>query len=112
MGYIFENQIEDHDRNLYIQFGNNGNTRIELLQTLNNELESPIGGILRKNGPAPYHICYRTKDIYQEIERLKQEKWVVIQPPAKAIAFDKNGKIQVAFLFSRYIGIIELVEEN
>ena len=37
LGYEFEDLIEDFDRNIYILFGDNGNIRIELIQTMNTE---------------------------------------------------------------------------
>ena len=110
LGYSFEELVEDIDRNLCVQFGNNGSFRIELLQTLDSEQESPVTGILRKNGPAPYHICYKTNNIEMAIDNLKKNKWVVVHQPARAIAFDKNKIVRVAFLLHRHLGMIELVE--
>jgi methylmalonyl-CoA/ethylmalonyl-CoA epimerase len=112
LGYQFEELIGDTDRNLYIQFGRNGDTRLELLQTLDLEKDSPITGIIKKNGPTPYHICYKTECIELEIDNLKKNKWMVVHPPEKAIAFNKDGMVRVAFLLHRHIGMIELVEIN
>ncbi len=103
--------VNDSDRNLFIQFGKNGETRIELLQTMNKGSDSPIESILKKTGPSPYHICYRTPNIEREIERLKKEKWIVIHSPKPAVAFDDTGRVKVAFLLNRNIGMIEVVEK-
>ena len=87
LGYEFEDLIEDFDRNIYILFGDNGNIRIELIQTMNTEKSSPVREILRKNGPTPYHICYKTDDMEADIQKLKFQKWLLINPPR----FAKEG---------------------
>lgn len=91
-------------------FGNNANYRVELIQTMDEETFSPVKEILKKNGPTPYHICYKTNDIKQEIDQLQSEKWLLLLPPQKAIGFGEN--IKVAFLMKRSVGIIELVESE
>ena len=78
LGFEFEELVEDTDRNIFIRFGNNGCYRIELIQTMNEEEPSPVKEILKKNGPTPYHLCYKTPDIEQEVNRLKEEKWSVL----------------------------------
>ena len=109
-GFEFGEVVEDTDRNILIQFGENGGYRIELIQTMNDEEPSPVKEILKKNGPTPYHLCYKTKDIEQELRRLKAEKWMVVAEPKRAIAFGDG--VRVSFLFKRSIGMIELVEEK
>lgn len=110
LGFEFGKAVEDTDRNILIQFGDNGNYRIELIQTLNQEEPSPVKEILRKNGPTPYHLCYKTKGIDQDIKRLKGDKWMVIAEPKRAVAFGEDSR--VAFLLKRSVGMIELVEEK
>ncbi len=110
LGFQFEEKVEDTDRNILIQFGENDGYRIELIQTMNEEEPSPVKEILKKNGPTPYHLCYKTKDIDQELLRLKGEKWMVVAEPKRAIAFGDGAR--VSFLLKRSIGMIELVEER
>lgn len=56
----------------------------------------------------PYHICYKSKSIEEDIERLVLNRFKVTVPLAPAIAF--NNK-RVVFLYSLSIGLIEIVEE-
>ena len=109
--YLFEDIgkiVFDHTRNLKICFCENGNTRVELLSPLDKTKYSPIDKILKKNHNIPYHICYKTKCIELEIEKLVNEyNYILVLKPEKAIAC--NNK-KVAFLYSQYIGLIELIE--
>jgi len=56
----------------------------------------------------PYHICYLVDNIEQTIDRLKKEKFMVIQQPLQAIALENR---KVAFLVHNDIGMIELLEK-
>lgn len=106
LGYSFNEIIKDEDRNIYICFGNNENTRIELVSPIVKG-ESPVDGALSKMGPTPYHICYKTRDIDKDIEELTSKGFLLIIKPKEAIAF---GGSKVAFLMNLQVGMIELVE--
>jgi methylmalonyl-CoA/ethylmalonyl-CoA epimerase len=102
----FDSKFNDIDRKIYIQFMKNGNMLVELVSPTN-EGESSIDGILKKIGDTAYHICYEVEDINDEIEKLKQEKYILINQPQGAIAINSY---EVAFLYKRNVGLIELVE--
>lgn len=106
LGYSFDNIIVDEDRNLYMAFGENEGYRVELLAPIEGKL-SPIDDYLKKNGPIPYHICYRSENLEEDIKRLEQERYKVIVPPQKACAFGGN---RVVFMMKLSIGVIEIVE--
>lgn len=108
LGFRFENKIIDTARNLNILFGVNGNERIELLEVLNKNNPSPIDSYLKKIGPTPYHICYKSADIEKDVRELRNDGFIVVVLPQEAIAF--GGK-KVVFLYEKSIGIIELVEQ-
>jgi methylmalonyl-CoA/ethylmalonyl-CoA epimerase len=57
----------------------------------------------------PYHICYESSNLENDLRRLEGKGYIVIQKPEVAPAI-KNNK--VAFLMHLYVGIIELVEKN
>ena len=108
LGYVFEEVIEDFDRNILISFGCKDGYRIELVQPLDKKKESPVDVYLSKVGPTPYHICYVSNDFEREVEELKTQGFRVIIEPAKAVAFD--GK-RVVFMMNLGMGLMEIVEE-
>lgn len=105
LGFVFEETVEDHDRNIAIAFGTMDGYRVELVAPL--EGESPVDAYLGKTGPTPYHICYKSSDIEADVERLKSKRFKVSIPLAPAVAF--GGK-RVVFLYSLSVGLIEIVE--
>ena len=106
LGYTFDDTVEDKDRNINIAFGEMDGYRVELVAPISEE--SPVDMHLSKIGPTPYHICYKSTDIEDDIERLKSNRFKVSIPLAPAVAF--GGK-RVVFLYSLSVGLIEIVEE-
>lgn len=106
LGFVFDPVIEDHDRNIYIAFGELDGYRVELVSPMNSG--SPVDEILSKEGPTPYHICYKADNLEAAIEELKQSRFKVTIPPAPAVAFGGN---RVVFLYALSVGLVEIVEE-
>lgn len=106
LGYVFEDTVEDKDRNVFIAFGEMDGYRVELVAPKGEG--SPVDMHLSKIGPTPYHICYKSDDIEADIERLKTSRFKVAIPLAPTIAF--GGK-RVVFLYSLSVGLIEIVED-
>lgn len=106
LGYIFEETVEDTDRNIYIAFGKMNEYRVELVAPVS--AGSPVDMHLSKIGPTPYHICYKSTDIESDIERLQANRFKVSIPLTPAIAF---GNKRVVFMYSLSVGLIEIVEE-
>ena len=108
LGYSFKPVVEDADRNIYISFGELDGYKVELVSPRGMGI-SPIDTVLLKNGSTPYHICYRSKTIEEDIACLEKNNFKVIVPLASAIAFDYK---RVAFMYSTSVGLIEIVEEE
>lgn len=108
LGFHFEEIIVDQHRNIYIAFGINNGYKIELVAKFNHEKDSPVDNILKKNGPTPYHICYRSNDFDNDIKNLLSKNFKVIVTAEQAVAF--NNK-RVVFLFNVQVGILEIVEQ-
>ena len=98
--------VADPIRNVKIVFLQNDAEKIELVAP--NGENTPVDSVLKKSGPAPYHICYEVEDIEEAIARLGK-KWLVIRKPEIAPAIDNR---KVAFLLNSKIGLIELVENK
>lgn len=99
--------VDDASRNVRILLLANGPHRVELVAPLDPERTSPVDGILAKRGPGPYHICYEDSDLPGAVDRPKGLGFSLIQAPSYAPALDSD----VAFLFHRELGLVELVQE-
>jgi methylmalonyl-CoA/ethylmalonyl-CoA epimerase len=95
----------DEQRNIRIQFLKNAEYSIELVSPLNES--SPVGGILKKVGATPYHLCYETAELDQKTAELKANGFVIIAEALEAPAINEK---KVVFLFKKSIGIVEIVE--
>lgn len=105
-GYKMSSVIFDPIQNVNICWlSKEGMPLVELLAPVDGT--SPVHNTLAKVGVAPYHICYITENIKQAIRELRQQKYVLVSKPAKAVAIHNSP---VAFLYNRNVGLIELVE--
>jgi methylmalonyl-CoA/ethylmalonyl-CoA epimerase len=85
----------------------NGPNKIELLEATNPE--SPIARFLEKKGEGIHHIAFDVEDIESEIERLKEEGFVILNESPKKGADNKL----VVFLHPKSTNgvLIELCQE-
>lgn len=85
----------------------NGPNKIELLEATNPE--SPIAKFIEKKGEGIHHIAFDVTDIVAEIERLKNEGFVVLNETPKKGADNKL----VAFLHPKGTNgvLVELCQE-
>lgn len=88
-------------------FFQTGTNKIELLMATNPE--SPIAKFLEKKGEGIHHIAFDVEDIYAEIERLKNEGFVLINEVPKKGADNKL----VVFLHPKNTNgvLVELCQE-
>lgn len=108
LGYeIIKETQYDSVRDIDITFIANSGMVIELVMPKSKE--SVIYKLAGKFKNMPYHICYESEDLQNEIKKLEKRGYIVIQKPEKASAI--NNK-KVAFLMHLDIGMIELVEKN
>ncbi|MBO4726813.1 MAG: VOC family protein [Spirochaetaceae bacterium] len=107
-GYTKTETVYDPIQNVNICFCKNltgEGTCVELISP--KDETSPVCKNLQKNGVSPYHICYETSNLETTVSELKKQKFLMVSKPAPAVAF--GGK-RVCFLFSKNVGLIELVE--
>lgn len=105
LGYAAGEITEDEARRVKILFMKNEHACVELVAP-NGEPNS-VDGVLNKNGPTPYHICYEVADMEEAVGKLKENGWMVVREAEAAPAI---GGASVVFLYNRHIGMIELVE--
>jgi len=84
-----------------------GNTKIELLEATRDN--SPIAKYLDKRGEGIHHIAFDVENIYQEMERLKNEGFEILNEIPKLGADNKL----VVFLHPRTTNgvLVELCQE-
>lgn len=84
-----------------------GPNKIELLEATNSE--SPIAKFIDKKGEGIHHIAFDVENIYEEIERLKKEGFIILNEIPKKGADNKL----VAFLHPKSTNgvLIELCQE-
>lgn len=85
----------------------NGAYCVELISPV--DARSPIYGLMKKYRNTPYHICYYSRNMEEDIVRLSANGWLQFQPPQVAPALDNR---KVVFLMNADIGMIELVEAD
>ena len=102
---ILKKTIKDQKRGIEIAFMKNEAVVIELVSPLSES--SPISNIIKKVGNTPYHLCFETGGLDEKITELKKHGFVSIDKKSKAVALNNKN---VAFLYNKAVGIIELVE--
>jgi methylmalonyl-CoA/ethylmalonyl-CoA epimerase len=81
---------------------------VELVQGLNPD-DSPIENHISKNGVSTYHVCYAVTNISHAIDYMTKFGFRLLFNPIAAPAFDGR---KICYLYSKNVGLIELLEEN
>lgn len=84
-----------------------GESKIELLES--SKEDSAIAKFISKKGEGIHHIAYDVEDIYKEMERLKEEGFILLNTEPKKGADNKL----VCFLHPKSAGgvLVELCQE-
>ena len=105
-GFNISGIVHDPIQNVNICFlTKNNHPLIELIEPITDT--SPIINILNKIGVSPYHICYEVEDMEESIRELRENKFIPIIRPSKAIALENK---LICFLYKKEIGLIELLQ--
>lgn len=100
------NKITDAVQKVKVTMISINNLKIELVEPITKD--SPVTQILKK-GQNLYHICYKVRDIYSAIKASRASGFHCIAMPVPAVAFDNR---KIAWLFSRSLGLFELLEDR
>jgi methylmalonyl-CoA/ethylmalonyl-CoA epimerase len=108
MGYTASAVVDDPLQHVRVCFlEKEGAPRLELLEPLDDQ--SPVARTLATAGVTPYHFCYEVQDIDAAIASLRKQRFLLVNGPVPACAMDDR---QVAFLFKKDNGLVELVENR
>lgn len=107
LGLVSYKSEEVISEGVLTSFFQTGESKIELLMATNPE--SPIAKFLEKKGEGIHHIAFDVEDIYAEMERLKEEGFVLINEVPKKGADNKL----VVFLHPKNTNgvLVELCQE-
>lgn len=106
LGFVVSQEVmRDEFRKIDILFLEKDGYRVELVAPYDSE--SVVAGLRVRIGNAPYHICYETDTIESEIDRLRNERYVISSELAPAPAC---GGRRVCFMIHPHLGMIELLE--
>ncbi len=106
LGYEKKSRTVDESRGIDIAFieAKQGET-IELIMPIHDQsVVSKLMGKLKYN---IYHTCYAVNDIDESIVELRKNGFLMIDAAKPAVALEGR---RVAFLYSKYAGMIELLE--
>lgn len=107
LGYKEEgNIVKDDIRKVLIQFLFKDNLKVELISPF--DKDSDVYNLMKRYVNTPYHFCYSTKMIDEDLKKLLEGGYIIIKDKQEAPAID--GK-NVIFLLNPNLGIIELLEE-
>ena len=106
MGYCAAPTVDDPLQHVRVCFLDKpGAPRLELLEPMDED--NPVSRTLSSVGVTPYHICYEVQDIGEAIAALRRQRFLLVSGPVPACALDNR---QVAFLYHKNSGLIELVQ--
>lgn len=95
LGFELTGEKELPDRGIRVAFLSTGNTRIELLEGMNED--SAISRFVAKKGPGIHHLCFAVDDIRKTMEELATDGMDLIDSEPRPGA----GGHLVAFLHPR-----------
>jgi len=98
-------KIFDPLQHVNVAFINVNRLRVELVEPVGER--SPVMNLLKRN-QSLYHLCFRTRNISESLEKAKGNGFHCIAKPVTAVAFDNRN---IVWLYSRQYGLVELVEK-
>jgi methylmalonyl-CoA/ethylmalonyl-CoA epimerase len=69
----------------------------------------PTHRMISKVGNGLYHMCYEVGDLEETMAQLREKGFLLMHAPVPAAACE--GK-KIAWMYNRYIGVIELLENS
>ena len=73
------------------------------------DANGPTHRIISKTGNGIYHVCYEVDRLEETILKLRDQGFLLRRTPVPAAAC---GSKRIAWMYNRYIGLIELLEKS
>ena len=109
LGTRFYREYTDIERNLDFVFGEIGGVKVELVSPHNDKMDCAVTNYVKRQSCTPYHLCFLTDNIDEELVRLKKRGFKQI---GKRMTSDIYGTMTTGvFLFSLGMGLVEIVME-
>lgn len=94
-------------RDVDIEFISNGGYTVELICPAS--AESPLAPLLKKFKNAPYHLCFLSGNLEEEVAALEKSGFMVFKEIEPAVCLEGR---RVAFMVSPDIGIVEIADRE
>ncbi len=96
----------EKDQNVFITYlsNNSVNNRLELVEPAGSP--NPVENMLKTIPSVLYHVCYRVRDFYESIERLKENGFLTVTEPFETLI--EEGFL-ASHIFNPNCGIIEII---
>ncbi|ABM29608.1 VOC family protein [Nitratidesulfovibrio vulgaris] len=101
------NQIHDKFRGINILFMTKDGYTIELISPAIEN--SVVSNLIKQYKNSPYHICYQSFNIAEDMQALKKNKYIKITEFEPAIALENK---KVVFFVHPHLGMIEVIDAN
>lgn len=109
LGFRKKSSFDDKSRGILITFMQHPSTKVLLEIISPNSDHSVVENLIPKFENNLYHTCYEVEDMNDYIKYLSTNGFILIDNPKPAIAFNNR---KVAFLMSKFTGIIEILESH
>lgn len=106
LGYTKSEVITDEIQQVKICFLTNIETKIELVEPLNEK--SSVNKLLNKNGVSPYHLCYEVENIEKVFDEMVELGFIPLFRPVEAVAFDNR---LICYMYHKHMGYFELLNK-
>jgi len=108
LGYLVEGITIDPIQKVRVAFASRQKeTPIELICDV--DADGPTHHIISQTGNGLYHICYEVDDLEETIMELRSKGFLLRHDPVAAVACENR---KIAWMYNRYIGLVELLEKS
>lgn len=98
--------VKNIPMNCNCRYISNNTLTIELINPIDES--SYVYKLYQKLGCGPYHICFKSKCVKDDVVKLKKRGFIVTSSGSK---YDEYEKHNFAFLYNLNSGLVEIIED-